>query len=302
MRQIVILSGKGGTGKTSFAASFVHLAARDHKIVIADADVDASNLDLVLSPTVLETHDFSSGVVARILPEECISCDVCVQVCRFDAIEVIDGVYTVDPIACDGCAACFYQCPVEAIVLDTPVVGRWFKSNTRFGPMVHAHLFAGQENSGKLVTLVKQQARLIALDESRDYVIVDGPPGIGCPVISAVSGAHAALIVVEPTVSGVHDLERALKTTKHFSVPSLVAVNKFDINPRRAEEIEEFCRENGVTVAGRVPFDTVVTEAMVHGLPVTEYAPDSAVSAEIERVWRGVREFADEVPEEGIFK
>ncbi len=300
MRQIVILSGKGGTGKTSFAASFAHLAAQEHKIVVADVDVDASNLDLVLAPTVLETHDFSSGVIARILPEKCISCDICVQVCRFDAIEVIDGIYTVDPIACDGCATCFHQCPVEAIVLDTPVVGRWFKSETRFGPMVHAHLFAGQENSGKLVTLVKQQARLIALDEGREYVIVDGPPGIGCPVISAVSGAHAALIVVEPTVSGVHDLERALKTTNHFGVPSLVAINKSDINPARTDEIEGFCRENDVPVAGRVPFDAVVTEAMVHGLPVTEYAPGSAVSAEIEQVWRGVRGFADEVPEEYI--
>ncbi len=300
MRQIVILSGKGGTGKTSFAASFAHLAARQHRIVIADVDVDASNLDLVLAPTVLETHDFSSGVIAKIHEDECISCDVCVQVCRFDAIDVIDGVYTVDRIACDGCAACFYQCPVEAITLETPVVGRWFKSDTRFGPMVHAHLFAGQENSGKLVTLVKQQARLIALDENRDYVIVDGPPGIGCPVISAVSGAHAALIVVEPTVSGIHDLKRALKTTEHFGVPSLVAINKFDINPDRASEIEEFCRENEIPVAGRVPFDTVVTEAMVHGLPVTEYAPDGAVSSEIERVWGKVKEFADEVPEEYI--
>ncbi len=300
MRQIVLLSGKGGTGKTTITAAFVHLAAKDHRIVIADVDVDASNLDLVLSPEVLETHDFASGVIAQVDPESCISCDICRQVCRFDAIDIIDDVYTVDRIACDGCAACYYQCPVGAISLEEPVVGRWFKSKTRFGPMVHAYLFAGQENSGKLVTLVKQEARLIALDEKRDYVIIDGPPGIGCPVISAVSGAHAALIVVEPTVSGIHDLERALETTEHFRVPSAVAINKFDINEKRAREIEDFCSRNDIPMLGRLPFDTIVTEAMVHRMPVTEYAPDRAISSQIEGLWREIKAFADSVPEEYI--
>jgi MinD superfamily P-loop ATPase len=300
MRQIVLLSGKGGTGKTTITASFVHLAAQDHKIVIADVDVDASNLDLVLSPEVLETHDFASGVVAKIDPDDCISCDICRQVCRFDAIDIVDDVYTVDKIACDGCAACFYQCPVGAISLEEPVVGRWFKSQTRFGPMVHAHLFAGQENSGKLVTLVKQEARLIALDENREYVIIDGPPGIGCPVISAVSGAHAALIVVEPTVSGIHDLKRALETADHFRVPSAVVINKADINERRAEEIEEFCARNDIQMLGRLPFDTVVTEAMVHRMPVTEYAPERPISQKIASLWKAIKSFADSVPEEYI--
>jgi len=288
MKQIVILSGKGGTGKTSFAASFVHLAARDHEIVIADADVDASNLDLVLSPTVLETHDFSSGVVARILPEECISCDVCVQVCRFDAIEVIDGVYTVDPIACDGCAACFYQCPVEAIVLDTPVVGRWFKSDTRFGPMIHAHLFAGQENSGKLVTLVKQQARLIALDESRDYVIVDGPPGIGCPVISSMTGVDQVLIVTEPTPSGQHDLARVVELAGHFKVKVQVCINQYDINLECAEDIGDWCRVLGINVVGRIPFYPAIPRIQTRGKAPVEEEGEEGES--IRELWNRVLE------------
>ncbi len=289
MKQLVILSGKGGTGKTSVTASLAHLAARETRIVLADADVDAANLDLLLAPTILEKHDFSSGVIAKIDPAACISCGICTDVCRFDAIDVIDGVYTVDEIACDGCAACFYQCPANAISLPTPVVGQWFHSDTRFGPLLHAHLFAGQDNSGKLVTLVKQEAKLLALDENREYVIVDGPPGIGCPVISAASGADMALIVVEPTVSGVHDLERAYATTAHFGIPTMVAVNKTDINPERSQEIIAYCQQVGLPLIGTIPFDTIVTEAMVNGQPITEYAPTHPVSAAMYSLWEQIR-------------
>jgi len=294
MKQIVILSGKGGTGKTTVAAALVHLASQEVPIVFADADVDAANLELVLDPTVQETHDFASGKLAVVDPELCTSCDICAQVCRYDAVaptrEPAKSHYVVDPIACEGCAACFYQCPVEAIRLEVPVAGQWFRSNTRFGPLFHARLFAGQENSGKLVTMVKQQGRLRALDEGREFLIVDGPPGIGCPVISASAGADLALLVVEPTVSGVHDLERVLATTNHFGIPALVVINKTDVNPKRADEIAAFCQAQGIEVAGRIPYDDVVTEAMVQGLPVTAFK-DGAVTAELKHVWRRMHDW-----------
>jgi len=289
MKQLVILSGKGGTGKTTVAAALAHLASEEMPVVLADADVDAANLELVLSPQVQETHDFIGGQVAIIDPDLCTACGICAEVCRFEAIIPGDDTYRVDDIACEGCASCFYQCPVEAIRMEEQVAGRWFRSDTRFGPLFHAHLFAAQENSGKLVTLVKQQGRLRALDEGRELLIVDGPPGIGCPVISASAGADLALLVVEPTVSGVHDLERILATTNHFGVPALVCINKADINPSRAAEIAAFCVAQGIALVGRVPYDTVVTEAMVQGLPVTEY-DDGPVTAELKSVWMRIRE------------
>jgi MinD superfamily P-loop ATPase len=292
MKQIVILSGKGGTGKTSVAAALVHLASQELPIVLADADVDAANLELVLDPTVQETQDFVGGSLAVIDPARCEGCGVCAQVCRYDAIaptkEPGRSFFVVDPLSCEGCNACFYQCPSEAIRLERPVAGQWFRSETRFGPLFHAHLYAGQENSGKLVTMVKQQGRRWALDEDRELLIVDGPPGIGCPVISASAGADLALLVVEPTVSGVHDLERVLATTVHFGVPAFVVINKADINPARADEIAAFCRVQGIELAGRIPYDDVVTEAMVNGLPVTAYA-DGAVGEAMKDVWRHLR-------------
>jgi len=250
--------------------------------------VDAANLELVLDPTKLEEHDFTGGQVAVIDPELCTACGICAEVCRFEAIIPGDVTYRVDDIACEGCASCFYQCPVEAIRMEEQTAGRWFRSDTRFGPLFHAHLFAAQENSGKLVTLVKQQGRLRALDEGRQLLIVDGPPGIGCPVISASAGADLALLVVEPTVSGVHDLERILATTDHFGVPALVCINKIDVNPGRAAEVGAFCAGRGIEVVGRIPFDTVVTEAMVQGQPVTAYT-DGPVSLALREVWERLK-------------
>jgi MinD superfamily P-loop ATPase len=195
----------------------------------------------------------------------------------------------VDALACEGCASCFYQCPVEAIRMIERQAGRWFRSNTRFGPLFHAHLFAGQENSGKLVTMVKQQARLLALDTDAALLLVDGPPGIGCPVISASAGADMALLVVEPTVSGAHDLERVLATTDHFHVPAMVVINKADLNTARSDEIAAFCAARGVEVIGRIPYDTAVTEAMVIGQPVT--AVDvGAVTQSLRGVWKKIEE------------
>jgi len=237
----------------------------------------------VLSPQGLEDHEFRSGQLAIIDEEMCTACGRCAEVCRFEAIIVVES-YRVDPLSCEGCASCFYQCPVEAITMEEPLSGEWYRSDTRYGPLFHAHLFAGQENSGKLVTMVKQQGRLLALDEERELVIIDGPPGIGCPVISACSGADLALLVTEPTVSGIHDLERVLATTSHFGVEALVMINKCDINPTRADEITAFCQERGVEVAGRVPYDDIVTEAMVHGQPVTAYG-NGPVSQTLREVW-----------------
>jgi MinD superfamily P-loop ATPase len=290
MKQLVILSGKGGTGKTSVAAALAHLASEDAAIVLVDADVDAANLELVLSPTKLEEHAFMGGQIAIIDPELCQLCGRCDEVCRFDAIVPAEDTYRVDPLACEGCASCVYQCPEDAIHMEEQQAGLWFRSDTGFGPLFHAHLYAAQENSGKLVTLVKQHGRLLALDEGRDVLIVDGPPGIGCPVISANAGADLALLVTEPTVSGVHDLERILGTVNHFRVPALVLINKAEVSPAHAAAIKAFCRLQGIEMVGELPYDTVVTEAMVQGQPVTVYQPHGAMSQALRDVWSRVRQ------------
>jgi MinD superfamily P-loop ATPase len=291
MKQLVILSGKGGTGKTSLTAAFAHLAAQGNfadKVVLADADVDAANLELVLQPRLLEQQDFKGGKVAVIDQDTCSACGTCQAVCRFDAVNLTEGIYTIDPIACDGCAACVYQCPSESITMHERVAGRFYFSGSRYGPLYHANLFPGQENSGKLVTLVKQRARLQALDENRELVIVDGPPGIGCPVISAVSGASLALIVAEPTVAGVHDMRRVLQTVRHFGVRAVVCINKADIYPAGADEIEVFCRESEIEIVGRIPFDPAVTSAMVAGEAVTAFQPEAPSSIAIAEIWERV--------------
>jgi MinD superfamily P-loop ATPase len=294
MKQLVILSGKGGTGKTSVAAALAHLASLERPVVLADADVDAANLELVLEPTMLEQHVFMGGQVAIIDPDRCTLCGRCYEVCRFDAILPGEDTYRVDPLACEGCASCVYQCPEEAIRSEEQQAGLWFRSSTRFGPLFHAHLFAAQENSGKLVTLVKQQGRLLALDEAsdegRELLIVDGPPGIGCPVISANAGADLALLVTEPTVSGVHDLQRILGTVNHFRVPALVLINKADVNRAHTANIEAFCRAQGIALAGRLPYDDVVTEAMVQGQPVTAYQPDGPMAMALRAAWAQVKD------------
>jgi MinD superfamily P-loop ATPase len=292
MKQLVILSGKGGTGKTTVAAALGHLASQELSLVLADADVDAANLELVLSPEVREEHAFMGGQRAIIDPQACTACGLCAQVCRFDAVLPGEEAYRVDALACEGCAACFYQCPAGAIRMEEQQAGLWFRSDTRFGPLFHAHLFAGQENSGKLVTLVKQQARLLALDEGRDLLLVDGPPGIGCPVIASLAGADLALLVAEPTVAGVHDLFRVLGTARHFGVPVLVCLNKADLNPVRAQEVEAFCLAEGLPLVGEIPFDIMVTEAMVQGQPVTAYA-EGPVAWELRRMWERVKEHLD---------
>jgi MinD superfamily P-loop ATPase len=243
---------------------------------------------LVLYPQRLETHDFTGGSVAVIDPERCMNCGVCEQVCRFDAVHFTRDTYVVDPIACDGCAACFYQCPEDAIHMLPQQSGKWYHSESSYGPLFHADLYPAQENSGKLVTVVKQNARLLAMDTVCPAVIVDGPPGIGCPVISAVAGAYLALIVTEPSAAGIHDLKRALDTTAHFRIQTLVAINKTDLYPAGAAQIEAVCAETGVEIVGQIPFDPAVTEAMMNGVPVTACSPQSPASLAMNAIWLGV--------------
>jgi MinD superfamily P-loop ATPase len=294
MKQLVILSGKGGAGKTCLAAAFAHLAHDGPsaiKAVLADADVDAANLELVLRPERLEEHAFTGGSVAVIDPQLCQGCEICQQVCRFDAvrspsIEARQLTYSIDPIACDGCAACVFQCPEQAIHMQPQIAGRWYHSQSRYGPLIHADLFPAQENSGKLVTLVKQNARLLAMDTGCQVVIVDGPPGIGCPVIAAASGAHLALVVAEPSAAGIHDLQRALQTTAHFRIPSIVVINKADIYPPGAAQLEATCADLGIEVIGCIPFDPAIETAMLNGEPVTQSQPDAPASLAIIAIWQ----------------
>lgn len=291
MKQWVVLSGKGGTGKTSVTAALAHLAAQEHRLVLADTDVDAANLGVLLSPAIQERHAFTGSQAAEIDLGRCTGCGVCEEVCRFGAIAATEGTYAVDLLACEGCAACRYACPAEAIRMAEQPTGEWFRSSTRLGPLFHARLFAGQENSGKLVAQVKQTARYVATKEGAGLLLVDGPPGIGCPVIASVTGADLALLVVEPSVSGVHDLKRILGTVRHFGVQPAVCVNKADINPTRTAEVRAICAAEGVPVVGTIPFDTVVTEAMVNRRPVTAYRPESPVSEAIGGLWRALRDY-----------
>jgi MinD superfamily P-loop ATPase len=280
MKEVVILSGKGGTGKTSIVGSFAAIAENK---VLADCDVDAADLHLLLSPTTVEENEFRSGQVAVIDNDLCVQCGLCQDECRFDAI----SDFRVDPVACEGCGFCSHICPVEAITMQENLAGRWFISETRYGPLVHARLGIAQENSGKLVALVRRQAKEIAEKNGLDYIISDGPPGIGCPVISSLSGVSLALIVTEPTLSGIHDMERVLGVCQHFGVPAMVCINKYDINDDNTTAIKDYCRENGVEVAAMIPFDNSVTEAMVRGLSVVDYA-DNRVAGEIRNLWQQI--------------
>ena len=277
MKELVILSGKGGTGKTSIVGSFAAIAQNK---VLADCDVDAADLHLLLSPSVREENEFWSGQVAIIDEEKCTQCGLCQDLCHFSAIKN----FKVDAVSCEGCGFCSHICPVEAIVMKENMAGQWFVSDTKYGPLVHARLGITQENSGKLVAAVRQQAAQIAEKHGLDYIISDGPPGIGCPVISSLSGANIALLVTEPTLSGIHDLERVLGMCHHFGVQALVCINKYDINEDNTHQIEGYCLSQGVEVAARIPFDNIVTEAMVHGLPVVEYSRNG-VSRQIESLW-----------------
>jgi MinD superfamily P-loop ATPase len=279
IKEIVIISGKGGTGKTSLVAGFASLA---EKKVLCDADVDAADLHLIMSPKVIKESDFKSGFTASIKRETCTACGLCRDLCRFDAI---NDNYEVNPIDCEGCGVCVYFCPEDAIGFPENTCGEWFISDTRFGPMVHARLGIAEENSGKLVTLVRHEAKTLAEEKNLGLILTDGPPGVGCPVIASIGGARAVLIVAEPTVSGIHDMQRVSQLSAHFNVPAMVCVNKHDLNLDLTREIENFAKEKGVSFLGHVPFDPIFTEAMVQSQTVLEYGNGSKAGKAIKGIW-----------------
>jgi len=311
VKELVITSGKGGTGKTSVAASFAALA---RGAVIADCDVDAADLHLVLSPEVRRREEFSGGEIASVRADSCTGCGRCVEVCRFDAVSLerqatdVDGEpdadgasagsrapggagssgrATISPLACEGCGVCAHVCPEGAIDLRVAVNGEWFVSDTRCGALVHARLGIAQGNSGKLVTLVRKEARRIAEARGADFILVDGAPGIGCPVIASLTGADLALAVTEPTLSGLHDLRRVVEVARRLRVPAAVCVSKWDLSLESAHAIEEWCHEEGVPVVGLIPYDGAVTAAQIAGLSVVEYSDGGAASA-VRDLWTRV--------------
>ncbi|MGD9874202.1 MAG: ATP-binding protein [Kiritimatiellia bacterium] len=267
VKELVIISGKGGTGKTSVTASFASLAKN---AVLADGDVDAADLHLLLQPQIKQREEFRGGHEAVIRAEDCVGCGLCEAHCRFDAIRRDSEVYAIDPSGCEGCGVCVGICPAKAIDFPVRPGGEWYISETRCGPMVHARLTPGGENSGKLVSLVREEARKIAEERKLGLVLMDGPPGIGCPVIASITGASMVLVVTEPTLSGEHDLERVLRLTNHFRISSMVCVNKWDINPAQTEKIETMAVRLGAEVAGRICYDSGVTEAQVEGKCIVE--------------------------------
>lgn len=283
MTEIAILSGKGGTGKTSISAALSTLA---HNMVMADCDVDAANLYLVLQPQNYHEESFNTGYKAVIDQNKCTHCGLCQQYCRFGAITSDNGTTNICETSCDGCMLCARVCPASAITMVASDKSSWYKGRYRNGEMVHARLWPGEENSGKLVNVVREQARMVAEEKKAAIVIIDGPPGTGCPVISSVTGVQKALIVTEPTQSGFHDMKRIIALVQNFSIPTYVLINKFDLNTTVSTQIANWCAANQIPLIGRVPFDARMVEAMVHCQSIIEWAPQSDASAEIRSVWR----------------
>ena len=279
MKELVVISGKGGTGKTSIVAAFASLV--ENKL-LCDADVDAADLHLIMAPDNKEINDFESGHSAVINQDRCTECGLCKDLCRWGAI---NDKYAVDPIECEGCGVCVYFCPEKAIDFPLKTCGEWYVSETRFGPMVHARLGIAEENSGKLVALVRQEGKKLAESKQLDLIITDGPPGIGCPVIASIGGASSVLIVTEPTVSGTHDMERVAQLAAHFNVPSMICVNKYDLNPTETRVVEEIAKEKGVTILGRIPFDPIFTKSMIQGQTIFEYNTKSEAGEAIKEIW-----------------
>jgi MinD superfamily P-loop ATPase len=291
MKELVVISGKGGTGKTSITAAFASLA---QNAVLADCDVDAADLHLVLSPKIKQEQDFSGGKQAAILAEKCIGCGKCAKMCRFDAITLsgpgnglVAKTYAVDPVSCEGCKVCVEFCPVDAISFEPAINGKWFISDTRFGPMVHAKLGIAEENSGKLVTLIRKEAKRITEEQKKDLLVIDGSPGIGCPVIASITGADVVLIVTEPTLSGKHDLERVTQLTANFGIKTLVCINKADINVEMTEQIGKDAVRHGLKVVGKIPYDDAFTKAQIMKATLIEYT-GGEVAEKIKAMWRDV--------------
>lgn len=283
IKELCVLSGKGGTGKTSLVGA---LAALVPDKILVDCDVDAPDLHLLLAPKTKTREAFRGGRQAVIIPGLCTDCGRCREVCRFEAIS---EDFRVDPTSCEGCGVCVHFCSFGAIEFPLAVCGQWFVSDTRFGTMVHAQLGAGQENSGMLVALIRSKAHDLAEASGRPLILVDGPPGIGCPVISSLTGADGVLIVTEPTLSGLHDLNRVLELATHFKIPGMVLINKYDLNQEMSDRIETYCREKGLGLAGRLPYDPMVTEAMIQGKTLPELSRNG-LGAEIKTIWEKMQE------------
>jgi len=282
MKELVILSGKGGTGKTSLTACFAVLSGG---CLLCDADVDASDLHLLMQPKIRRRSDFQGGGVALIDQQRCTGCGICIGMCRWSAIA---PDFVVDEIACEGCGVCVDFCPEQAIDFPNKTCGQWFVSETRCGLMVHARLGIAEENSGKLVALVRRQARELAEARGIDLIITDGPPGVGCPVIASVGGATSALIVTEPTVSGIHDMARAIALCRHFKVPVMVCINKSDLNPNNTATIERMARDGNLPVVGHIPFDPAFTRAMVQGKALLEFDGNGLTGEHLRQVWTAI--------------
>lgn len=287
MKEIVVISGKGGTGKTSITASFAMLGGKD--IVVADCDVDAADMHLLMQPDWEKSEDFYSGVIAEIDQEKCIKCGKCADVCRFNAIPIINKKYVVNTLNCEGCGYCFHICPTDAITMNEQNVGKWFISNTKAdNVMVHARLGIGAENSGKLVAKVKNEAKRIAEEADKQFIVVDGSPGIGCPVVSSLSGADFVVLVTEPTVSGLHDLKRVYELVKKFNIPAGCIINKADLNTKVAQQIEKFLKEEKITYIADLPYDETFTKAMTNGQTIVEY-DDANLKNIVLNSWEKIR-------------
>ncbi len=278
IKQIVIISGKGGTGKTVITGAFAALAKNK---VMADCDVDAADLHLLLNPEVKTSGIFRSGVKAFTYKEYCEGCGVCKMVCRFDAVK---EDFTIDPVSCEGCAFCSLACPQNAIKMKVNASGKWYVSDTRFGPLVHARLGIAEENSGKLVTLVRQKAKEIAENKNYRWIIIDGSPGIGCPVIASITGVDCAIVVVEPTISGLHDAGRVVDVARHFNVPVKAVINKYDLNCDITGRIERWFKDKNVQVIGKIIFDKSVVESVVEGKTIIEYS-NNKVTETLRDIW-----------------
>lgn len=285
MQEITLVSGKGGTGKTSITAAF---ALINQNMVLADCDVDASDLHLILSPDIIQTQPFIGGKKAKINADLCSACGSCYDLCRFDAIAVVskntESLYSIDPIACEGCGVCVWNCPESAITLKDNTSGESYVSKTRAGIMVHAKLFAAQENSGKLVTEVRKKAREIAKENNNEIILIDGPPGISCPVIASITNTQKVIIVVEPSLSGIHDLLRIHELIDHFKIKSYLIINRWDTNTELTQQIEQKAEELHMAMVGKIPYTPAFIESQIQGKSITEYDTDNW-SDVIQNIW-----------------
>lgn len=288
MKEIVIISGKGGTGKTSITASFAEILKQD--TVLADCDVDAADMHLLMKPNHIQSEEFYSGYAAKINPELCTNCGVCAEKCRFNAIELANNQHTVNNLDCEGCGYCAKICPTNAIEMNEQKVGQWYISKIKTKSfLVHAHLSIGAENSGKLVAKVKSEAKALAEKKQIQHILVDGSPGVGCPVVSSLSGAHFVILVTEPTVSGLHDLKRVYELVQKFNIPAGCIINKSDINPTKTEEIIRFLEEEKIHYISKIPYNDDFTKALTNGLTITEHNPKGELSLLIYESWKKIK-------------